>query len=138
MYPRASNTEAPEHAPQGIAKDFEDASDCLRRRSLSAAGIMFRRVLERATLELAEDKEAMRSRKLFGRIETLADERILAPAMEDPARAIRLEGNEAAREDEEFDEPRAWQMAEFAELFLLYRFTLPERVKRARGEAAAD
>lgn len=45
---------------------------------------------------------------------------------------IRLEGNEAAHEEEQFTQEKATPMKEFTELFLLYAFTLPARVAGAR------
>lgn len=109
----------------------------MHRRKFDSAGMMFRRVLERATIAIADDTDRMREKSLYGRIELLAAKGRLTSDMQELAHVIRLEGNDAAHEDEQFGEARTKQLAEFAELFLIYAFTLPERVKRTRGEATS-
>ena len=138
IYPKVAKAEAPQHIPGDIEQDFLEALDGLRRGNFNSAGMMFRRVLDRATLKVADEPEAIRKKDLFKRIEVLESEKKLTPAMKDLAHVIRNEGNYAAHEDEEFDEPRAEQMKEFTELFLIYAFTLPVRIKKAQGEAPAD
>ena len=99
---------------------------------------MFRRVLDRSTLAISEDAESMRKKNLKRRIEILADQQKLTPDLKGLAHLLRLEGNDAAHDDEEFDETRAKQMGEFAELFLIYAFTLPERVRRAHDKTSVE
>ena len=52
VYPKPQPTVAPEYVPDDIAGDFVEAVDNLRRGSFTSAGMMFRRVLEQATLEI--------------------------------------------------------------------------------------
>ena len=138
MHPAATRIDAPEDVPEGISKNFREAVDSLRRGKFNSAGMMFRRVLDRSTLAISEDPEIMRKKNLKKRIEILADQQKLTPDLRGLAHLLRLEGNDAAHDDEEFDEARAKQMGEFAELFLIYAFTLPERVRRAREETSAE
>ena len=49
--------------------------------------------------------------------------------MKDWAQHIRLGGNNAVHEPEEFSDTDARQLHIFAELFLTYAFTLPEMLK---------
>ena len=100
VYPEAIENKAPEHTPTGIAQDFLEAVDSLRRKKFNSAAMMFRRVLERATLEIADDRESMEKKRLHKRIETLESLRKLTPAMKDLADVIRFGGNDAAHEDE--------------------------------------
>ena len=134
IHPEPKRIEAPDHVPDGIAQDYREAADGLRRQSFTSAGMMFRKVLEQATLELApaSDRSALRKQRLNDRIDTLAGQHLLTPTMRDWAHMIRLEGNEAAHEEEQFTQEKATQMKEFTELFLLYAFTLPARVAGAR------
>ncbi len=74
--------------------------------------------------------------QLVKRIDALAKRHEITPAMKSLAHIIRLQGNKAAHE-ETFDEMSAKQIQSFAELFLLYTFTLPERVKLAHEQRAA-
>ena len=134
MHPKPYSIGAPEHVPIGIAQDYKEASDSLRRENFTSAGLMFRKVLEQATLALAPDQGGIRKKRLLDRIDALAGQHLLTPSMRDWAHIIRLEGNEAAHE-EQFTQERATQMKEFAELFLLYAFTLPTLVKEAHQKA---
>ena len=134
MHPRTLKISAPEHVPDTIAHDYKEASDSLRRKNFTSAGLMFRKVLEQATLALVRDKDSLRKKRLLDRIDTLAEQHLLTPAKRDWAHIIRLEGNEAAHE-EQFTRERATQMKEFTVLFLIYAFTLPTQVKEAQQKA---
>ena len=134
IYPKRQPGVAPEYVPADIAGDFVEAVENLRRESFTSAGMMFRRVLEQATKRIAPDLTAT---TLLGRIDALAERHEITPAMKDWAHVIRIVGNEATH-DEVFDDTRAGQMHGFAELFLVYSFTLPERVKRMRDRATPD
>ena len=99
-----SESRPPITFPTASLKDYREAADGLRRQSFTSAGMMFRKVLEQATLELApaSDRSALRKQRLNDRIDTLAGQHLLTPAMRDWAHMIRLEGNEAAHEEEQF------------------------------------
>ena len=126
---------APEHTPDPIAKDFKEGLNCLRRGDFNAAGMMLRNTLQRATTALAQTAGMTPFKTktpLQHRIDALAKDGHLTDSMRDLAVAIKLDGNEAAHEeDQEFDKGAATQTREFTELFLIYAFNLPERVKLA-------
>ena len=109
----------------------------LGRRNWTSAGMMFRKVLERSTMEIAPDGADFGTMKLSRRIDALGDRHDITPAMREWAHLIRLEGNKAAHGDEDFSRKSAEQIQEFSELFLIYTFTMPERVRLAREEAQA-
>ena len=125
---------APKHTPEPIADDFKEGLRCLRRGDFNAAGMMFRKTLQRATTALAQTagmSPFKAKTPLQHRIDALAKAGHLTDSMRGLAVAIKLDGNEAAHEeDQDFDKGAATQTQEFTELFLLYAFTLPERVKR--------
>ena len=137
MHPHwnTTSTSAPEHTPDPIAKDFVEGLECLRRGSFNAAGMMFRKTLQRATTAIADGAGIgpFKSKTpLQHRIDALAEHNLLTESMRDLAVAVKLDGNAAAHEEEqEFDKAAATQTKEFVELFLLYTLSLPERVKRA-------
>ena len=137
VHPRAQRIEAPGHVPDAIARNCVEAADNGRRRLFTSAAMMFRKVLDRATRELApaDRADAFRSMSLQQRIDALAEIRALTPTMRDWAHLIRLEGNEAAH-DADADEATAAQLHAFAEVFLIYAFTLPEKVRRHAPGAA--
>ena len=142
VHPAPPAEDAPKHTPDPIAKDFKEGLRCLRRGDFNAAGMMFRKTLQRATTALAKTAGMTPPFKaktqLQHRIDALAQGGHLTDSMRALAVAIKLDGNEAAHEeDQEFDKDAATQTREFTELFLLYAFTLPERVKLASQSRAA-
>ncbi len=137
VHPKPQRITAPEHVPDAMARDYKEAMDSLRRGKWTSAGIMFRRVLERSTLELEPDGEDFSKKTLRERIDALAEQYAITPAMKEWAHIIRLEGNEAAH-GATFDEPSTKQLQEFTELFLIYAFTLPARVAEARQGAEGN
>jgi len=86
--------------------------------------MMFRKVIDVATKELGATKG-----KLQPRIDELAAKHAITPAMQEWAHAIRLDGNEAAHEEEPFDKETCEALKSFTELFLMYAFTLPGMLK---------
>ena len=131
VHPKREPVGAPEHVPSEIAQNYKEAANNLRRGSNASAGIMCRRVLDRATMRLASDELNFNGMNLLKRIDTLAERQAITPAMKKWAHHIRLDGNEAAHEDEDFDRQSARQIMDFTELFLIYAFTLPGRVELA-------
>ena len=135
-HPKFQQFRAPEHVPEVIGKDFNEAQDSLRRQNWTSAGMMFRKVLARSTTMLAPEDVDFASLRLMNRIDELAKRHLITAAMQDWAHIIRLDGNEATHEeDEAFTDHKAKQLKEFTELFLIYAFTLPARVQAFRGEA---
>lgn len=133
VHPKPLEISAPEHVPDAMARDYKEASDSLQRGKSTSAGMMFRKVLQRATTEIGPDSNTFKKKGLKARIESLAKLHLLTPAMAEWADFLRDEGNDATHEEEEeFTQPQAQQMQEFTELFLLYAFTLPGRVAEAR------
>ncbi len=133
VYPKQPKTNAPDHAPDAIAQDYQEAMDSLRRRKWTSAGMMFRKVLQRATSAIGPASADFKNKRLEKRIDVLAEQHKLTPAMGELAHLIRIEGNRATHEEEGvWTKEEAGQIQSFSELFLLYTFTLPERVKQAR------
>ena len=133
IFPKSERAAAPEHVSPAIARDFEEAMDSLQRENHTAAGMMFRKVLQRATTALASDPALMKSKGLLQRIDMLAKDTRITEAMQEWAHIIRDEGNSAAHWEEEFGEAEftkedATELRHFTELFLIYTFTLPARV----------
>ena len=136
VHPTLHPTDAPTHVPKHIAREFEEAIDNLQRKNWTSAGMMFRRVLQRATSSLAPKGTDFRNMRLVARIDALEEKRSITPAMKAWAHNIRVEGNDATHEeDEEFSEQRARGMKDFTELFLIYAFTLPARIEASKSGA---
>lgn len=136
IHPKPSAIDAPQHVPDNLSRTYVEAADNLRRENCQSAGMMFRRVLERSTLAIADGEGSIsfdRTTPLRKRIRLLADHQLITPAMRDWADVIRFGGNDAAHgDDDDFDQSDAEQLKDFTELFLLYAFTMPKRVELAR------
>ena len=132
-YPKPPRISAPEHTPRNIASNYKEALDSLNRGNWVSAAVIFRKVLDRATKEL---DPSLKGRKLIDRIESLAQQGAISPAMKDWATIVRLEGNEAVH-DEDPDEETAKELKEYTELFLTYSFTLTHRVKEHHNNSKA-
>ncbi|OXI34532.1 hypothetical protein CFB89_07175 [Burkholderia sp. AU16741] len=126
VFPETEKIESPEHIPERAARAFDEGSDCLARGSATAAAAMFRRCLEIALKEHSPDIEAW---KLEKRIDKLFTEGRITVDLKEWAHRIRLEGNDALHEAEEFTPETAGEMMEFTRMVLMYLYTLPERIK---------
>ena len=121
------DSDVPEHLDPGVADDYKEAVNNLNSGSYTSAGIMFRRVLEQATLVL---DQSLQADSLYVRIKKLAEASTISEELRESADIIRLQGNTAAHESREnFTEVQARHLQEFAELFLTYTFTLPAKIK---------
>ncbi len=92
LYPAPPKLTAPEHVPPATTQDYKEAMDSLWRQNWTSAGIMFRKVLERSTMEISPDGVDFGKMTLSRRIDALADRHKITPAMKDWADLIRLEG----------------------------------------------
>ncbi len=137
IHPKLQEPDIPEHIPEDIAKDFREAMDNMLRQNWTSTGMMLRKVLQRATTMLASVNGLnFQSKNLKSRISELANEGCITLAMREWADIIRVDGNDATHtENEEFSKEEAVQMASFTEIFLVYAFTLPERVRKHREKA---
>ena len=136
ILPKRPKTDAPKHVPDEIAQNYKEAMDSLRRQNWTSAGMMFRKVLQRATSAIAPEGFENKKTRLLKRINALAKQQKITPSMADLARLIKDEGDDATHnEEEEFTKEEAHQMQRFTELFLIYTITLPKRVEQAKAEA---
>ncbi|MFT8326723.1 DUF4145 domain-containing protein [Gluconobacter oxydans] len=120
----------PDYLPDNIERSFLEAERSRISGNILAAGMTYRRALEMATKDKARDLPA---RKILAqRIELLAKENRLTPALADWANHIKDLGNEAAHEE---DEPTAADinaLAALTRMTLIYLYEMPERVRRMR------
>jgi hypothetical protein len=133
IQPRATAPDIPEHAPDHIGNYYRQAARNLQRGDYDAAGMMCRKVLESTTRNLGET-----SGNLYQRIEVLAAKHEITPAMKEWAHAIRLDGNEAAHDDDPMEKDAAQDLLNFTELLLMYAYTLPGMLARRRERVAAS
>ena len=137
IHPTPLEPSMPEHIPDDIASDLREATDNMSRQNWTSAGMMLRKVLQRATTALASENGLdLQGIRLGPRIATLAEYHCITPAMREWADIIRFDGNSATHDEQEvFSKDQAEQMAEFVEVFLIYALTLPIRVKTHKERA---
>jgi hypothetical protein len=126
--PRPKKSDVPEHLPERVGHLFRQAEDALRRRNWDSAGATYRKTLDVGTRLL----DRTLSGNLGPRIDQLAANSKITPDMKAWAHQIRLDGNDAAHDEDPFTEDEAKRLHEFTRLFLLYAFTLPGMLKVAQ------
>lgn len=133
-YPKPTPSRCPEHTPDSLKRLFLQAADANKRGAPDASGAMSRKVIDNSTQLLLKD-EAKRYGTIHARIEALRDKGALTPDLADWAHQVRLGGNDAAHDLEPFTPEEADELLDFAELYLIYVYSLPERLRLRRAKA---
>ena len=118
---------APKHTPENVARFFKQAMDNLPK-NWDAAGSMFRKALDTGL----KNKFPEIKGDLKARIEKAAGQQKLTPELAVWAHQIRLDGNDAAHEENPFSKEDAEELSKFTELVFLYLFMLPGMLKEAQ------
>ncbi|WP_260428215.1 DUF4145 domain-containing protein [Burkholderia sp. Bp9031] len=126
LYPKPEVIPTPEHVPDAAARAFEQGTRCLGRGDYTPGAAMFRRCLEIALKKYTPEIEAW---KLEKRIDKLATEGKITKDIQAWAHRVRLDGNDALHEEEEFTKESAGELMEFTRLLLTYLYTLPEKIR---------
>lgn len=113
---------------------FKQARDCRRRRQFDLAAMGYRKALD-VGLKIFDPAV---SGMMKSRIDKLADENALTPALKDWAHHVRLLGNEGAHEADEPSEQDVDDLEAFTESVLEYLFTLPKRIELRRARTETD
>ncbi len=132
-WPEGRPISCPAHTPERPKNLYVQGVDNQRRQNWDAAGMAFRTCLDQALRWLHPDGKGT----LAHRIDCLPAEVGVTPSMKQWAHQIRTLGNEAAHEDEPFDEASTKDLQSFAEVFLMYAFTLPGMLAARRPAAEA-
>lgn len=135
VYPAVQRAVSPEHVPKVAADAYLEGTNCLQARMYTAAAAMFRRCLEVALKEFCPEVEAW---KLEKRIDKLATERKITDDIKEWAHRVRLDGNDALHEKEQFTAESAAELMEFTRLLLTYLYTLPKKVRLAIEASTAS
>jgi hypothetical protein len=127
-YPLPESIASPMHLPSNIDRFYMQAAISLKAKSYDASAMMSRKVLEVAVKNLDPDGNG----GLYDRIEGLASTGKITQELKDWAHTIRTDGNEAAHEEEPVSPVFAKEILSFAEMFLMYTFTMPGMVEDRR------
>jgi hypothetical protein len=136
MYPMPQASKCPDHTPDNLKRIFLQASDSLKRNAPDASGAMSRKVVDVSTQQMLGD-EAKKHGNIQGRIDALASRGKLTEDLKNWAHEIRLGGNDAAHDIDPFTMPEAEELLDFAELYLTYVYSLPNRLAERRSRTVA-
>lgn len=128
IYPESARIEIPSYLPTQVEKSFKEGCEILLQ-SPTMAAVAFRRTLELSLKDLSPDIDAW---KLEKRIDKMADSGLLTKDLQDWAHHLRIDGNDAAHEGEDGSKETAIQLRELTRFILMYLYSLPEQVKKAR------
>ena len=130
VWPSISDSQAPKHTPPAVARRFIEGENAFKGGSWNAAVAMYRSALDIATkaIEGVPAKETFYKRTVW-----LNENHLITPAMRDWADHVRIEGNEALHDPDDFTEEDAEPLRLFTETFLRYMFELPGEVEAFRS-----
>jgi hypothetical protein len=130
VWPEREKPVAPTHTPAPVAKRFIEGEDAFGRGNWNSAVAMYRSALDIAT----KGMDGVQGKDFYHRLEWLHDSQKITPDIKDWADHVRVEGNAALHDPEEFAEADAKALRFFTEMFLRYVFELPETVKEFRSK----
>ena len=128
QYPEAIQNDIPDHLPDDIRTDFDEALDIIERSPQGAVGL-FRKIVERTCNSLDSDNKGDR---LSDRIRKLREDGKLTQEMAEWADTVRLDGNDAIHKEEPITKGQADQTRHFTYCVLLYLYTLPGNMANYR------
>lgn len=132
VYPEIKVHSAPDNSPERAAKFFIEAKDNFQRECYETSVMLCRKVLDIATREILGEES--NKEQLSQRITMLFVKGKITEQMKDWAHIVRMDSNGAVHSDEEFTSEEASQMINFAEVFMLYAFTLPAMVTTRQNQ----
>lgn len=132
IWPSRSEAVAPPHTPGSVKGRFLEGEDAFRRGRWNSAVAMYRSALDIATKGMND----VPAGKFFDRLKWMAENHAITPEIRSWADHVRVEGNAALHDPEEFNEADAKSLRFFTEMFLRYVFELPGEVKSFREPKA--
>ena len=133
ILPEMPKNDAPEHCPIQVSKAFLDGAANLEQARWTAAATCYRMSIDRASKLLwQENCEDDMPHNLWKRIEKLSSKIEMPNSLVSWAEVVKTVGNEM-RELDDVSEEDARDAAHFAEVFLTYMYTLPERLAQFRA-----
>ena len=136
FHPKPEVPTAPEHVPENVETFYLEAVEDVKARP-NAAGAMFRKALEtglKAVERGSQEEPTGPRKKLYERINALAEKGTITKDLAEWSHHIRLEGADAAHEEDPFTREEAERLHRFTELVMMYLFTLPGMLKEWRAK----
>jgi len=132
-WPEPHQLVAPEFTPQAVAKRYIEGEDAFARSRWNSAVAMYRSALDIATKGM---EGVPAGKTFFKRLEWMFENNLITDNIREWADQVRVEGNDALHEPDEFDEQDAASLRYFTEMFLIYVFEMPGRVAEFRNRDA--
>jgi hypothetical protein len=133
IWPSRNQHVAPLHTPAAVKTRFLEGEDAFGRGRWNSAVAMYRSALDIATKAM---EGVPPNSSFFRRLEWLHENHRITPDIKSWADHVRVEGNAALHDPEEFVEEDAKSLRFFTEMFLRYVFELPGEVRRFRGNSS--
>lgn len=130
FFPPPATPKAPDHLPPNVQAFFLEAAANVKQGP-NAAGAMLRKSVDVALKHVAPEAKG----NLVGRIDKAAELGKITPELAEWAHRVRLEGNDAAHDEDPFTVEEAEHLYKFTELVLMYLFTLPGMLDEYRRES---
>ena len=137
LWPEAPKPNVPDYLPADVESMMLEAEEVRLGKNFRSARATYRTVLDIATKELCPTRRGKRLR-LIDRIDRLAKEHRITPALAEWAHAVRAITNESAHTAELVSREEAAEVAEITRMMLVYLFELPERVRLASKKRTAN
>src|SRR5215216_692713 len=125
IWPSRPEPAAPLHLPAPVKARFLEEEDAFDRGKWNSAVAMYRSALDIATKGMPD----VPTGTFFKRLEWLADNHAITADIRSWADHVRIEGNAALHDPDEFAEGDAKSLRFFTEMFLRYVFELPGAVR---------
>jgi hypothetical protein len=132
-WPSRPDPAAPPHTPKSVARRFLEGEDAFARGNWNSAVAMYRSALDIATKGM---EGVPANATFFKRLVWLHDNHKITPDIRSWADHVRVDGNAALHDPEEFGEGDAKALRFFTEMFLRYVFELPGAVEEFRAKTA--
>lgn len=135
-WPSRTPSTAPPHTPTSVRNRFIEGENAYARHSWNAAVAMYRSALDIAS----KGMDGVPRGTFYQRLQWLHENHRITPEIRSWADHVRVEGNEALHDPDDFEEEDARPLRLFTEMFLRYVFELPGEVQafRQQGEAAEE
>ena len=130
VWPKVTELGAPLHTPANVERRFIEGEDAFQRRRWNSAVAMYRSALDISTKAFAGVPAGL---TFYKRLIWLHENHLITEQMKDWADHVRVEGNEALHDPEDFEEEDAAPLRLFTETFLRYVYELPGEVERFRA-----
>lgn len=145
-HPKAEENVVPKHVAPHVESPFRQALSNIAAENFDAAGTMARKALEITTKDVvrrkvedeAEVERLLKRTWLKGRIKELHRLGHLTDGLAELAQIVKDEGDEAAHDEEPYDEEAARLLVEYSQALLTYVYTIPGMVDDVRADMSTE